>query len=66
MPEEQSVPPPSPKDVLERNPNVDLGTVTAHEKLRQELGKPGVEIGPSYDLEPPLGRNPARFHNRNV
>ena len=65
MQKEQNVPPSSPKDVLKRNPKINIGTVAAHEKLERELGKLGVEIKPSYNLEPPLGGNPARFHNRN-
>ena len=59
------VSPSSSKDVLERNTRINVDTVAAHEKLERNLKKLGVEIRPSYNLEPPLGRNPARFHNRN-
>ena len=58
------VPPSNWKDVLERNARINVNTVAAHEKLEENLKKLGVEIKPSYNLEPPLGRNPARFHNR--
>ena len=65
MSRRQIVSPPNSKDVLERNTRINVDTVAAHEKLERNLKKLGVEIKPSYNLEPPLGRNPARFHNRN-
>ena len=65
MSQKQIASPLSLKDVLKRNPGINRGTVTAHEKLERELKKLGVEIKPSYNLEPPLGRNPTRFHSRN-
>ena len=65
MSQKQIASPLSLKDVLKRNPRVNRGTVAAHEKLERELKKLGVEIKPSYNLEPPLGRNPTRFRNRN-
>lgn len=65
MSQKRIVPPPSLKDVLKRNTRINIGTVTAHEELERKLKKLGVEIKPSYNLEPPLGRNPTRFHNRN-
>ena len=65
MSQKRIVPPSSLKDVLKRNTRINIGTVTAHEALERKLKKLGVEIKPSYNLEPPLGRNPTRFHNRN-
>ena len=64
MSQRQIVSPSNSKDVLERNTRINVDTVAAHEKLERNLKKLGVEIRPSYNLEPPLGRNPARFHNR--
>lgn len=52
-------------DLLERNVKINTKTVAAHERLEQELKKLGVEIKPSYNLEPPLGRGGIRLHNRN-
>ena len=65
MSQKRIVPPSSLKDVLKRNTRINIGTVTAHEELERKLKKLGVEIKPSYNLEPPLGRNPTRFRNRN-
>ena len=65
MSQRQTTSPPNSKDVLERNTRINVDTVAAHEKLERNLKKLGVEIRPSYNLEPPLGRNPTRFHNRN-
>ncbi len=65
MSQRQIMSPSDPKDVLERNTRINADTVAAHEKLEEDLRKLGVEIKPSYTLEPPLGRNPAGFHNRN-
>ena len=65
MSQKQTVSPPSLKDMLKRNTRINFGIVTAHEELERKLKKLGVEIKPSYNLEPPLGRNPARFRNRN-
>ena len=65
MSQKQTVSPPSLKDKLKRNPRINFGIVAAHEELERKLKKLGVEIKPSYNLEPPLGRNPTRFRNRN-
>ena len=65
MSQKRIVPSSSLKDVLKRNTRINIGTVTAHEELERKLKKLGVEIKPSYNLEPPLGRNPTRFQNRN-
>ena len=64
MPQKETVHPSNLKDVAERNPRVNMKTVAAHEELVKDLEKLGVEIKSSYNLEPPLGRNPARFRNR--
>ena len=64
MSQKQTVPPLNLKGILERNPGINMDTVAAHEELEENLKKLGVEVKPSYNLEPPLGRSPARFHNR--
>jgi len=43
------------KELLKQNVNINRKTVAAHKRLEQELRKIGVEIKPSYNLEPPLG-----------
>lgn len=53
------------KEVLKRNKKINTDTVTAHEKLEKELEKLGIEIKPSFNLEPPLGRTRTGIHNRN-
>ena len=65
MSQKQIVSPSILKDVLKRNTRINIGAVAAHEELERKLKKLGVEIKPSYNLEPPLGRNPTRFRNRN-
>lgn len=69
MPQKRTVHPSNLKDVLERNPGINMDIVAAHEALVEDLKKLGVEIKSSYNLEPPLGRNPVpfrkiRLHNR--
>lgn len=51
--------------ILKRNKKINTETVAAHEKLERELQKLGVEIKPSFNLEPPLGRSRTGIHNRN-
>ena len=53
------------KEVLRHNPKIDVGIVTAHERLEEQLKKIGVEIRPSYNIEPPFGRRPTRLHNHS-
>ncbi len=53
------------EEVLKRNKKINTETVAAHEKLERELQKLGVEIKPSFNLEPPLGRSRTGIHNRN-
>ena len=53
------------ESVLRRNKNINTETVAAHEKLERELQKLGVEIRPSFNLEPPLGRSRTGIHNRS-
>lgn len=49
-----------------RKVKIDFEIVAAHKKLQQELKKLGVETGePGYNLEPPLGRDRARFENQH-
>lgn len=52
-------------EVLKRNKRINTDTVAAHEKLERELEKLGIEIKPSFNLEPPLGRTRTDIHNRN-
>ena len=63
MSQKEIVHPSNLKDVVERNPGINMKTVAAHEELVKDLKKLGVEIKSSYNLEPPLGRNPTRFPN---
>ena len=51
---------------MKRNTKINARIVTAHEKLERKLGKLGVEIKPSFNIEPPLGRNRSAFHTRNI
>ena len=53
------------EEVLKRNKKINTETVAAHEKLERELRELGVEIKPSFNLEPPLGRSRTGIHNRN-
>ena len=53
------------EDVLKRNKKINIETVAAHEKLERELKKLGIEIKPSFNLEPPLGPSRMGIHNRN-
>lgn len=48
-----------------QNPSVDVAVVTAYERLELELRKLGVEIKPTFNLEPPLGRDRTRIHNHS-
>lgn len=54
---------PTREEVLRRNPGIDVSVVEAHERLERDLKKIGVEIKPSYNIEPPFGRGPTRLHN---
>lgn len=65
MPKKRKISLSDQKEVLDRNAKINVDTVTAHEKLERELRKLGVIIKPSFNLEPPLGRNRAGLHNRN-
>ncbi len=55
----------TPKDTLERNPGIDATVVEQFGKLERALKKLGVEIKPTYGIEPPFGRNRAPIHNRS-
>ena len=50
---------------LSQNKSVDVNVVTAHEELELELKQLGVEIKPSFLLEPPLGWDRTRILNQN-
>lgn len=65
MPKKRKISLSDQKEVLDRNAKINVDTVTAHEKLERELRKLGVTIKPSFNLEPPLGRNRTGIHNRN-
>jgi hypothetical protein len=41
--------------VLKANSRVDLKLVRSFERLEQELRQLGVEVKPTYRLQPPLG-----------
>ena len=53
------------EDVLKRNKKINTETVAAHEKLERELRKLGIEIKPSFNLEPPPGPSRMGIPNRN-
>ena len=53
------------KEMLRHNRKIDVGLVTAHEQLEKQLKKIGVEIRPSYNIEPPFGRRPTRLDNHS-
>ena len=65
MADRRTVSLPDRDEVLRRNPKVDVSVVAAHERLERDLKKLGVEIKPSYNIEPPFGRGPSRTHNHN-
>ena len=50
-------------DLLARNEMVNVDIVAAYEKLEQDLRTLGVEIKPSFKLEPPLGQG-AKHYSR--
>ena len=56
---------PQREEAFHRNPKIDVSVVAAHERLERNLKKIGVEIKPSYDIEPPFGRRPARAGNHS-
>ena len=56
---------PDRDEVLRRNPKIDVSIVAAHERLERDLKKLGVEIKPSYNIEPPFGRRPTRIRNHS-
>ena len=56
---------PNREEVFCRNPGIDVSVVEAHERLERDLEKIGVEIKPSYNIEPPFGRRPTRLNNHD-
>lgn len=65
MADRRTVSLPDREEVLRRNPKIDVSVVAAHERLERDLKKLGVEIKPSYNIEPPFGRRPTRIHNHS-
>lgn len=65
MTKRRTVSMPDREEVLRRNPKIDVSVVAAHEQLERDLKKLGVEIKPSYNIEPPFGRRPTRIHNHS-
>ncbi len=53
------------KKIAKENKNIDKAVVSAHEQLERELSKLGVEIKPTFNIEPPLGRNRTGCCNPN-
>lgn len=56
MPEKSEIPLLDKKTILNQNSNIDAEIVSAHENLERKLRKLGVEIKPTFNIEPPLGR----------
>ena len=65
MPKKRKISLSDQEEVLDRNASINVDTVIAHEKLERELRKLGVIIKPSFNLEPPLGRNWTGRYSRN-
>lgn len=53
------------KKIINQNRNINGETVSAHEKLERDLRKLGVEIKPTFNIEPPLGRNRTGCYSQN-
>ena len=51
--------------IIRKNKNIDKSVVSAYERLEQELSKLGVEIKPTFNIEPPLGWNRTGCCNPN-
>ena len=51
--------------IINQNKYINKETITAHEKLERELRKLGVEIKPTFNLEPPLGWNRTGCYTQN-
>ena len=56
MPEKSELSLLDKKTILNQNSNIDAEIVSAHENLERKLRKLGVEIKPTFNIEPPLGR----------
>lgn len=63
MPNDPSTSLPLEDKVVRKNPKVNTSVVAAYERLERELKKLGVEIKPSYNIEPAFGRRPTRLYN---
>ncbi len=53
------------KKIINQNRNINEDTVSAHEKLERDLRKLGVEIKPTFNIEPPLGWNRTGCYSQN-
>jgi len=51
--------------IINENKSINGETVSAHEKLERELRKLGVEIKPTFNIEPPLGWNRSGCYSQN-
>lgn len=56
MPEKSEISLLDKKTILNQNSNIDAEIVSAHENLERKLRKLGVEIKPTFNIEPPSGR----------
>ena len=65
MPEKSEISLLDKKTILNQNSNIDAEIVSAHENLERKLRKLGVEIKPTFNIEPPLGRVRTGSNNRN-
>ena len=64
MPEKSEISPLDKKTILNQNSNIDAEIVSAHENLERKLRKLGVEIKPTFNIEPPLGRDRTGSYTR--
>ena len=65
MPEKSEISPLDKEIILNQNSNIDAEIVSAHENLERKLRKLGVEIKPTFNIEPPLGRDRTGSYNGN-
>ena len=65
MPEKSEISLLDKQTILNQNSNIDAEIVSAHENLERKLRKLGVEIKPTFNIEPPLGRVRTGSNNRN-
>jgi hypothetical protein len=53
------------REVLKTNAKVDVRIIKNHRLLERNLKKLGVEIKPTFGLEPPLGGGHIHLHNED-